>query len=197
MRCSRRPDTALRGAAIATLSAILGLALAATPLPALAGGISIEYAATKLVADAYKLDARIKFDLGDEISAALQHGVELHIDVFMKVRRERKWLWDPLIAESSLSYILQQHPLSEDYVVTDVTHGTRHQFPSLEAALKHIGSIDNHPLVAGDRLNEESEYAGYIRAALNIEMLPVPLQPLAYVSEKWRMGSSWYEWVVR
>lgn len=197
MRCSRRPDTALRRAASATLSALLGLALTAAPLPVVAGGISIEYAASKLVEDSYQVDARIKFDLGDEISAALEHGVELHIDVFMKVKRERKWLWDPLVAEGSLSYILQHHPLSQDYVVTDVSHGIRHQFPSVDAALKHIGDINNYPLVAEDKLSADTEYAGYIRAALNIEMLPAVLQPIAYVSEKWRMESSWYEWVVR
>lgn len=179
------------------LAAWFGAALSAFPAAALAGGIGIGYAATKPIGDQYQLDARIGFELGEEIAAAVEHGVELHIDVFVRVERERKWLWDPVVAEKSLSYTLQHHPLSQDYIVTDLADDTQHPFPSISAALKHIGEITNLPLVGADTVAGESSYTGYIRAGLNIQMLPAPLQPAAYVSEKWRMQSAWYEWVVR
>lgn len=197
MRCSRRTDSAFRRAVPALFAALLGAALSAFTMPALAGGISVEYATTKAVESGYQLDARIKFGLDEEILAALEHGVELHIDVSIRVERERKWLWDPLVAEKSMSYTLQHHPLSQDYVVTDLAHEAQHQFPSVSAALKSIGEISNLPLVGTDELTGDWAYVGYIRAGLNIQMLPAPLQPAAYVSEKWRLQSAWYEWVVR
>lgn len=175
----------------------LGAAFCIGPVAAMAEGITIEYATTKLVADAYRLDAKIKFDFNEEVVVALEHGVELHIDVLMRIKRERRWLWDPVIEEDSLNYTLQHHALSEDYVVTDLNRDIRHQFPSYEAALKYIGNISNHLLVDRDLIRNDSGYSGYIRARLNIETLPAPLQPIAYVSEKWRMQSPWYEWVVR
>ena len=41
---------------------------------------------------------------------------------------------------------------------------------------------------------KQDEYTLAIRAKLDIEALPAPLRPVAYVSPSWRMSSGWYEW---
>jgi Domain of unknown function (DUF4390) len=159
--------------------------------------IAIRHASTKQLDDGYALDARIEFSFDDDIRNALDHGVELNIDVFIEIRRERKWLWDPTIKKVRRSFALQNHPLSNNYIVRDVDSGDRHQFASLPDALRYIGTIGNLHVLNPDEIESDEKYEGFIKAELNVETLPAPLQPIAYVSGYWRTESSWYEWVVR
>jgi hypothetical protein len=38
------------------------------------------------------------------------------------------------------------------------------------------------------------EYEVLIHAELDIEALPSPLRPLAYITPAWRLNSDWYSW---
>ena len=40
-------------------------------------------------------------------------------------------------------------------------------------------------------------YNCFIKSELKINTLPLPLQPVAYVSPAWYLESLWYEWTVR
>lgn len=159
--------------------------------------IRIEYAASELAEGTYYADARIRFDLDEDILLAIDHGVAVDVHTLLRVERERKWLWDPLVAEDRIHYRLQHHPLSNDYVVSDENTGEHHQFPSADAAIEYLSGINNRRLVDASRLEAGSTYTGYIKVRLSMESLPAPLQPAAYVSGRWQMESAWYEWVVR
>jgi len=176
---------------------VLAVLVLLTASAAQARDINIEYAASELVEGSYYADARFHFELDEDILLALEHGVAVDISALLRVRRDRSWLWDPLIAESVLHYRLQHHPLSNDYVVTDETSSESHQFPTVDAALRFLGGISNHRLVDASLLEVGSAYTGYIKVRLSMESLPAPLQPAAYVSGRWQMESSWYEWSVR
>jgi hypothetical protein len=184
-------NTETRGALL-----VFAAMLAVGP-PAAADGIVVEYASSELSGEQLMVDASLRFDFGAEIIGALEHGVELHIEVPIRVERVRDWLWDEPVAELRLRYTLQNHPLSEDYVVTEAHSGERLQFSTYEAALKHLGMISNHPVLAADRLDPAQRYRGRIRARLDLHALPVPLQPAAFASAAWRLESAWYEWQVR
>jgi hypothetical protein len=197
MRYLKKPELPFgrRLARLARMCAAAGCLAAA--MPAQARDISVEYAGSELVGGNYYADARIHFDLDEDTLVALEHGVAVDIKLFLRVRRDRKWLWDPLVAETTLHFRLQHHPLSNDFVVSDETSAERHQFPTADAALKYLGAINNHPLVDQSLLQPEHSYSGYVKARLSMESLPAPLQPAAYVSGTWQTESSWYEWVLR
>ena len=163
----------------------------------LAQGINVEFATSKPREDAYVLDARVTFIFDDEVLNALEHGVSLAIDFYIRVEQERKWLWDKTVAEHMLGFELQYHPLSNNYLVIDSETGEREQFQTLGEALIYLGSIKNYNLVKKDKLIDKKSYRGLIKAELNIESLPPPLQTAAYVSSQWQLESQWYEWVIR
>lgn len=162
-----------------------------------AKGISVEYATGNVNDNVYSVNARIAFNFDDEVLNALNHGVSLAINIYMRLLRKRDWLWDKLMREDVLEFELQYHPLSNNYLVINTSTGQREQFQSLEEALNFLGSIKNYRLAHRDELEKENNYRGQIKAELNIESLPPPLQPTAYVSSQWQLESQWYEWVVR
>lgn len=140
------------------------------------------------------LDADIRFAFDEELLKALEHGVQLDIDVLVEIKRRRKVLWDPVVSSHRLGFTLQHHPLTGAYVVTQPVSGTRHEFSDVRDALRFLGTIRNYHLLNAGLLDSGARYDGYIMARLDIDALPAPLQPVAYVSRKWRAESAWLRW---
>ena len=62
--------------------------------------------------------------------------------------------------------------------------------------MERLGRLESIPIIARERLSAGADYAARIRARLDIEALPSPLRPIAYLSPKWRLDSGWFEWRV-
>ena len=65
---------------------------------------------------------------------------------------------------------------------------------TLAGALDAIGRLHDFPLIDRALLKPPGNYYGRLRASLDIEALPPPLRPVAYLSTDWRLGSTWYAW---
>ena len=167
------------------------------PGPAWSQGIDFKNLESTLVGGIYLLDARIEYKFNDEVLEALEHGVSLRIDIIIRIKKKRKWLWDKKIREEVINYKLERHPLSNHYLVSNLKSGNRYQLQSLDEALTVMGSIKNYKLIEARDLNKNANYTGYIMAKLNIESLPPPLRPVAYASEHWQLKSPWQKWVIR
>lgn len=174
---------------------VLALVLAAAPGQARDDDAVQVLAVSSNIYDGWHvLDADIQFAFDDELLVALQHGVRLDIDVLVEVKRRRSWLWDAAVSSHRIAFTLQHHPLTGAYVVTQPVSGTRHEYPDAQSALGALGSIRNYHLLNAALLEAGHAYDGYLMARLNIDTLPAPLQPVAYVSKKWRAESGWFKW---
>lgn len=178
-------------------SLVIFMACITAPLQAMAEGISIERAAGRIRDTTYLMEANIRYDLNESVLEALNHGIQLQFDVTVEVRRERRWVWDKTIRSVTLSYQLENQPLNNNYLVTNLSTGEREQLQDLDEALEYLGNIRDYPLIDQSELDPEQSYNCIIMSELKIRTLPLPLQPLAYVSPNWHLTSQWYEWVVR
>ena len=167
------------------------------PASAWSQGIEFEKLESTLVGGIYLLDARIKYDFNDEILEALEHGVSLRIDIIIRIKKVRKWLWNKKIREDVINFKLERHPLSNHYLVSNLNSGNRYQLQTLNEALTILGAIKNYKLIKADDLEKNAKYTGDIMAKLNIESLPPPLRPVAYASEQWQLKSSLRKWVIK
>jgi hypothetical protein len=173
--------------------AVLALALL-SPAQAAKSGFRIEQAATRVVDDVVMLSAQIDYQLNEELLEALDSGVPLFFVLTIEVSRERKWWWDSDIASLEQRYLLLFHALSEKYVVHNLNSGAQENFRSLNAALSALGKIEDLPLIDANLLEQNKRYWVRLKAALDIEALPAPIRPLAYLSPKWRLETKWHDW---
>ena len=162
-----------------------------------ASEVNIEFATSSQVEGRYLFDAYINYEFDDEVITALSHGIPLRIDTHIKVKRERRWLWNPVVRAETLSFQLQRLALSDHYLLTNLSTNEKEQFQYLDEALRTLGSINAHFLFDRETINSDSSYVGYLKSELNIEALPPPLRPIAYFSRHWRADSDWYEWLVK
>lgn len=174
--------------------AFLLLWLFTSPVPA--AGFSVQEVETEQWTNRIYLSATIAFDLSDEALRALENGVVLHLLLEIEVLQKRRWLWDKRIANNEVRYQLEHQALSNLYLVSHDDYNIRRTFRTLARALDFVGKLNDYLLADISNLNPGNNYYGRLRARLDIESLPAPMRPMAYVSSQWRLTSSWYHWPI-
>lgn len=165
-------------------------------------GFVIERATLRPAGDTYVVDARIDFAFSEDNIEAVRNGVALTVIVDIEIRRERGQWWDETLASHQFRYRIEANMLAGGYMVRGLgpgmhAPGTTRNYRSLDEMLEALGDLESIPIIARDRLSEDARHAARIRARLDIEALPSPLRPIAYLSPKWRLNSGWFEWRVR
>jgi hypothetical protein len=144
--------------------------------------------------DTYVLDLQIDYEFSDAVLEALDNGVPLTLVVRAQVRRKGAWIWESNLADLRRIYLIRYQPLSEIYQVASLPNGERRRFVSRSAAITALGEINGLPLIARDRLAPDESYLVRVKVELDIEALPLPLRPTAYLSPSWSLSSDWSEW---
>ncbi|MGR8948587.1 MAG: DUF4390 domain-containing protein [Gammaproteobacteria bacterium] len=158
-----------------------------------AGDIIIDDASVIEINGLPTVRSQMQFLFSDSAIEALQSGVGLYIEFNLKVKRARRYLWDKNIIRLSKRIKIERHALTDRYIVSDLLEEQRRIFDSLEAAFGGINEMSDIPIGSFSELTH-GNYTLAVRARLDIEALPAPLRPVAYVSPSWRMSSGWYEW---
>ena len=91
-------------------------------------------------------------------------------------------------------YKLEHKPLTENFLITDLSTGIVNYYKNLDTALKRISKISRMKLFNQKKLNEDRKYLARIRLYLDVDSLPSPLRPRAYISSDWNISSKWYKW---
>ncbi|MCU7808355.1 MAG: DUF4390 domain-containing protein, partial [Candidatus Thiodiazotropha sp. (ex Semelilucina semeliformis)] len=94
----------------------------------------------------------------------------------------------------TLRFQIRYHALTELYRVVDMQTGEEQSFVTQHAALYALGEIGDMLLVSRSALIPGEPYQLNLRADLEIESLPLPLQPLAYLGRGWRLTTGWTRW---
>lgn len=142
------------------------------------------------------LNARIDFRLGDMALEALDNGVPLTIEVHIQLRRAGAWIWEKNLVDQRLRYVIRYRPLSQQYMVTRLPGSGGRVYATRDAAIAALGELDRLDLIEASRLAPGESYLVHIAAFLDLEELPLPLRPLAYLLPAWKHSSGWTSWPV-
>lgn len=187
---------------LARFMRLLALCLALLALPAqgeeaFTAPIEILDGEITLRDNIYYLSAHIDYPLNDAVLEALESGVPLTFELQIELDRPRSWLWNADIASLSQRYRIRYHALSDRYVVTNLNSGETRSFIDQSAALADLGRVEELPLIDAPLLQAGQTYEVWLRAQLDLESLPRPLQTVAYLSPEWRLVSEWKVWRVQ
>ncbi len=175
---------------------VYSLALTLAPVDVTASGFQVEAVRTKLVDGVYLLNADIAVALSEESLEALDNGVPLTVVVDMDIVQTRKLAWDKHIARLSARNELRIHVLSRKYLVRNLNSDATTSYLTLHEAISALGNLENFPVLDSHLLNDDKSYHLKLRARLDIEALPSPLRPVAYLSSLWRRSSEWSTWPI-
>ncbi len=174
------------------------LLLLVVPIGALADGVNFNRIALTLSDDErILLDADIGFDLNDTVTEALENGVPLTFETHVQMRRAKAWIWESDVVEHRLRTVLHYRPLSGLYELRNLQGDEHLSFATRDAALRTLGNIVGMPIIARERLDLDADYLVRINVRLDIEALPLPMRPVAYIRRDWKIASEPWEWRLR
>lgn len=140
--------------------------------------------------------------LTGKVEEAVAKGIPVDVDINLRLKRERRWLWSEELKSWTLRRQIRYHALSGQYFVSDTTPSANklENFTSLTQALRHMGtlselSFDVAPVTQAAQ--PDDAYQLEVRVSLDIETLPAPLRPVAYTSLDWHLNSGWTSWTVK
>lgn len=165
-----------------------------SPLRAASDGFVVTKAGSELKDGVYYLDVQVEYMFSDTALEALDNGVPLTLELRVQVRREGAWLWEENLTERRQWIVIRYQPLSELYQVVGQSNGLKQSFVTRDAAIAALGEIEDLRLLEQERLKAEEKYLIRIKVSLDIEALPLPLRPLAYLKPSWDLSSGWSRW---
>lgn len=171
----------------------LGLLLLAGELQA-DEGIEIRNATTRLEAGVWFLDADIDYRLNETAREALDSGLELDVELTIRLTQRRRIIWNSQFAELKQLYSLQYHALTGRYILRNLNSGEQTTFGSLPVALNALGSLRGLPVIDDALLNRGERYYVSIRAIVDIEDFGGPLAIIRLLWNDWRISSDWIRW---
>jgi len=142
----------------------------------------------------------IVYGFSIEALKALDNGVPLTLEVHIQLRGAGAWvwnLWNRSLVDQRLRYLIRYRPLSERYLVSPLTgdSGMGSDYVTRDAAIAALGRIDGLQLVSRERLRKVGgAFKLWVKASLDIEELPLPLRPIAYLFPAWKLSSGWTQW---
>jgi len=175
------------------LSAMTGLLC--TPLTVLANpNLKVYSASTHERGNVVYLNAQLEYSLNEAAVTALQSGVPITFKLKVEIFQPRKWIWDKVISEHVHRYQLSYHALTQQYLVTNISSGIQNSYSDRNIAMSAMGRIYNLALVATTALPQQADLQARIKVSLDINALPTPMRPWAYISSDWKLSSEWYTW---
>jgi len=141
------------------------------------------------------MDADIDYGFSKEALEALDNGVPLILEVQILLRGSDDWIWTPSLVEQRQRYIIRYKPLSERYLVSPLPGDKGTSYVTRDAAIAALGELNGLALIPRERLREtDGPFTLWVRASLDIDGLPLPLRPMAYLFPAWRLSSGWTQW---
>ena len=186
-------QTSMLNAVPTLLAACLAIML---PLAVNAGSVTVTSAEANIINEMVVIDAHVNYEFSDDALDALRSGIALFIDVDFRIKRQRRFIWDRKVLNLSRRYRIERHALTDRYVITDLVTSDRRIYDSLNAAIADLGQIQKIPVAENSDFDVSMEYKIGLRARLDLESLPAPIRPIAYISPSWRMSSGWYQWTL-
>lgn len=176
-----------------TLAALV-FSSSAVRADALDGVLEVRSAYVNIDHGVFHLHARIEYPMNPAIRDALRDGVTLAFELDTHVARERRFWFDADIVELTLRRELSYHAVSNRYVVRDARSGYQESFPSLEAALQYLGTVDGWPILVEPQLQQIDRYRVRVRAGIRRGRLPASLRAILFWTDDWHRVSEWYSW---
>jgi hypothetical protein len=162
-----------------------------------AGRFEVVAADYRLEDGMWLADARVDLELSDQALEALRNSVALTIQFQFEVNLSRPFWADKLIESRRMNIELRYLSLSQRYIIRSLGSGEQESYATLYSALRRIGKISNFAIVTADKINPEDTYNVSLRAVLNRETLPGPLQMLAFWRGDYSLESKWYRWKLK
>ena len=143
----------------------------------------------------YLLDADIDYQLNPRVEEAIANGIPLIFINTLELRQTYFFLkglisWARIRWQTELRYEIRYLALSQKFILRDLNQLKQRSFSSLHAALEAMGSLDSFKLPILP-VEDVANLTLRMRSSIDLQALPAPMQPGAFISREWHLTSPW------
>lgn len=149
---------------------------------------------TELKGQQYYLNADVEYEFNEEVLEAMKNGVSLGIRLSIKLKRVRDYLWNESVVTVEQYHEIHYHALTEQYIIKDIHAGTQKSYISRAAAISAVGHLQDIQLIELGKISASEKYQISFQPAFDIESLPAPLRPWAWLSSDWKFSGERQQW---
>ena len=158
------------------------------------GHVAVRSASMDATQSVLLLNADLDIELPEGARQAVRDGVELTLDIEVRLYRARNFWLDDSIAVLEQRYELSFHALTERYVVRNRNSGAYNTYASLDEALEQLRSVQSLPVLDKSLLDPDERYEARLRASLDVHTLPGSLRVVLFWTDDWEQHSDWHTW---
>ena len=159
--------------------------------------LRVEAVDTRREGETLIMDARIDYAFTEVALEALDNGVPLTLEVHVQLRRSDAWVWEESLIDQRLRYVIRYKPLSERFFVSRLPDADGRSYVTRDAAIAALGDLKGLQLAKVSQLEAGEDYEIHLKASLDVEELPLPLKPIAYLLPSWKLSTGWTKWPLR
>jgi Domain of unknown function (DUF4390) len=149
----------------------------------------------RFIDNALRITTALDMTLSARSEEALSKGIPLDVLIDLALVEHRRLLWNRVVTDRTLHRRIQYHALSGQYLVSSADIGADEfaRFPTAQTALVYAGTLNELDIVLPKKkdIDPKLQYWLKLRVQLDIEALPSPLRPLAYVTPAWHHNTGW------
>jgi len=159
--------------------------------------LGVRSAAIETAQGVLLLNAEFDIVLPDGARRAIRDGVELTLDIDLRLYRERSFWLDDSVASLAQRYEVSFHALTERYIVRNLNSDAQSTYATLDEALDQLRSIHSLPVLDRSLLDPDERYEARLRAIIDVHTLPGSLRVVLFWTDDWEQHSDWYEWPLK
>jgi hypothetical protein len=157
---------------------------------AAAGNIDINYARIESGEDGYRLAASFSFELSHDLENVITSGIPLYFITEVEITRPRWYWFDEKSVISEQSVRISYNVLTRQYRAS-VNGSFAQNYKDLDDALSLVRRPSRWLITDKSVLSFGANYNVAVRARLDTNQLPKPLQFNAINNSDWRLSSDW------
>ena len=155
-----------------------------------AGNIDISYARIEAAEDGYRLSASFSFELSHDLENVITSGIPLYFVTEVEITRPRWYWFDEKTIASEQSVRVSYNVLTRQYRAS-INGSFAQNYKDLDDALSLVRRPSRWLVADRSVLSSGASYNVAIRARLDTNQLPKPLQFNALNNSDWRLSSDW------
>ncbi len=177
----------------------LGLLLASLPLVPgneVRNGFAVIEAQLAYSGSAYLVNASLDYRFSKPAIQAMEHGVPLTLVIRLALERQRRYWLNETVLSASRRLHVSFHPLTQSYHIVYEDTGFTEKFARFTTLTEYLGTLRDWQIPSNNGLHSGGHYTAKLNVNLDIEALPLPLRPAAYLSPRWHLESPDYLWQI-
>jgi len=155
-----------------------------------AGNIDVNYAHIESAEDGYRLAASFSFDLSRDLENVISSGIPLYFITEVEITRPRWYWFDEKSVTSEQSVRISYNVLTRQYRAS-INGSFAQNYKDLDDALSLVRRPSRWLITDKSVLSYGATYNVAVRARLDTNQLPKPLQFNALNNSDWRLSSDW------